>query len=210
MWRKPMRKFYLAALGALLSAGTALPAIAQESQSNDPAAVAAQAADRPIGAATIIGRDGQTMGSVNLRDTPQGVIMRISIKGLPPGERGIHIHQNGECDPATGFESAGEHFNPTGAEHGYLNPKGPHAGDLPNQWVSDDGVLEATVLAPMVMMVNGENEDPSAERSVIASSKINTAIVVHAHADDYATSPSGDSGERIACGVIKLAPPLAG
>jgi Cu-Zn family superoxide dismutase len=205
-----MRKFYLAALGALLSAGTALPGIAQESQSNDPAAVAAQAADRPIGAATIIGRDGQTMGSVNLRDTPQGVIMRISIKGLPPGERGIHIHQNGECDPATGFESAGEHFNPTGAEHGYLNPKGPHAGDLPNQWVSDDGVLEATVLAPMVMMVNGENEDPTTERSVIASSTINTAIVVHEHADDYATNPSGDSGERIACGVIKLAPPLAG
>jgi Cu-Zn family superoxide dismutase len=205
-----MHKFCLAALVALLSAGSALPGVSQESQSADPAAAAAQASERPIGAATIIGRDGNTLGSVNLRDTPQGVIMRISIKGLQPGERAIHIHENGECDPATGFESAGGHFNPKGAEHGYLNPKGPHAGDLPNQWVSDDGVLEATVLAPMVMLVNGENEDPDAERSAIASSTIQTAIIVHEHADDYASDPSGEAGGRLACGVIELAPPFAG
>jgi Cu-Zn family superoxide dismutase len=150
------------------------------------------------------------MGSANFRDTPNGVIIRLTLAGLPPGERAIHIHENGECDAVGGFASTGGHFNPTNAQHGLLNDGGPHAGDLPNQWVLDDGTLEATVFAPGLAIVVGEDQNPDDERAVIAGSTTNTAIIVHEGADDYVTDPSGEAGGRLACGVIELAPPFGG
>ena len=197
---------------AMLAAASTVPAISQEAGAAPDVTVAGpdQAAERPIGAATFLDADGATIGSANLRDTPHGVVIRITIKGLEPGEKAVHIHENGECDPAGGFESAGGHFNPSGARHGYLAPEGPHAGDLPNQWVTEDGVLEATVLSPMTALVTGEQENPGEGRFVIASSTENTAIVVHEGADDYASDPAGHAGGRIACGVIELAPPFGG
>jgi superoxide dismutase, Cu-Zn family len=215
-----MHKHFLTPLAALLIAGSVLATHAQDTDAPageapagddaaDEAVGMAQAMDRPIAAATLIGKDGETLGSANLRDTPHGVVMRITLEGLPPGERGIHIHENGECDPATDFESAGDHFNPTGASHGYLNPDGPHAGDLPNQGVRDDGTLDVTVFAPMVALVVGENENPD-DRAVIAGSTTKTALVIHEGADDYLSDPAGESGGRLACGVIELAPPFGG
>jgi superoxide dismutase, Cu-Zn family len=224
-----MIKHVLSPLAAMLVAGSVLAAHAQDTdapavdapageapageapagEAADEAVGTAQAMDRPIAAATLIGKDGETLGSATLRDTPHGVVMRITLEGLPPGERGIHIHETGECDPATDFESAGGHFNPTGASHGYLSPDGPHAGDLPNQWVRDDGTLDVTIFAPMVALAVGENENPD-DRAVIAGSTTKTALVVHEGADDYISDPSGESGGRLACGVIELAPPFGG
>src|SRR5690606_10623045 len=121
-------------------------------------------------------------------------------------EKALHIHQNGECDPAGGFESAGGHFNPPGAEHGYLAAQGPHAGDLPNQLVGEDGKLEASLFAPMAAVAADANASPGEGRFVIAGGDTKTAIVLHEKADDYASQPSGDAGGRIACGVIEVQP----
>jgi Cu-Zn family superoxide dismutase len=176
----------------------------------DEAVGTAQAMDRPIAAATLTGKDGEQVGSVNLRDTPHGVVMRITLEGLPAGEHGIHIHEVGECDAASGFESAGGHLSGAGGGHGYLNPDGPHDGDLPNQWIGEDGKLDVTLFSPRLALVVGEENNPDDDRTVIAGSTTKTAIIVHEKADDYITDPSGESGARLACGVIELAPPFGG
>ncbi len=87
--------------------------------------------------------------------------------------------------------SAGEHFNPTNAEHGYLAAKGPHAGDMPNQHVGADGVLRAQVFNSMVQLDGGE----AAIRG--------RALMIHGGQDDYKSQPSGDAGKREACAVIE-------
>ena len=99
-------------------------------------------------------------------------------------------------------------FQSVRGEHGYLDVDGPHAGDLPSQWVEENGVLEATVFAPMAALAAGDDDaDPGEGRHVIAGGTMKTAIVVHEKADDYASQPSGEAGARIACGVIELASP---
>src|SRR5688572_17430384 len=130
-----MRMCTLTAFAALLTAASMAPAFPQESgQAADQTTTGTdQVVDGPTAAATVIGKDGQTVGSANLRDTPNGVLIRLSLEGLPPGEKAVHIHENGECDPAGSFQSAGGHFNPSGASHGYLHADGPHPGDLPSQ-----------------------------------------------------------------------------
>lgn len=125
-----------------------------------------------------------------------GVHITVSAIGLPPGVRGFHIHEVGECDPSDGFDSAGGHFNPTGADHGWDAPGGPHAGDLPNLHVSEDGTVAVELFHTLVSLEEG------AERSLIGGN--GTSILIHEHADDYTTQPVGDSGDRIACGVIEL------
>jgi Cu-Zn family superoxide dismutase len=167
-----------------------------------------QEMDRPTAAATLIGLDGETMGSATFMETPHGVVIRVTVEGLEPGERAIHIHENGECDAAGGFESAGGHFNPTGAAHGLLNAEGPHAGDMPNQYVPDTGKLDVNLFNPMIKIVAGEDNGSDDDRGVIAGSDVSTAIMIHEHADDYVSDPAGEAGGRIACGVIELAPPF--
>ena len=157
-----------------------------------------QASGEPAATASLVGKDGKTVGSADLRETPNGVLVRLTLDGLPPGEKAVHIHENGECDAAGGFESAGGHFNPSDAPHGYLDADGPHAGDLPNQQVGEDGALEATVFAPMASLA----ENPGEGRYAIAGTT-KRAIVVHEGADDYASAPSGNAGGRLACGVIE-------
>jgi superoxide dismutase, Cu-Zn family len=99
----------------------------------------------------------------------------------------------GACDPP-GFQSAGGHFNPLGWEHGFLNPRGPHAGDLPNIHVPAGGRLELEVLAPGLTLGPGPTTLFDADGS---------ALVIHEGVDDYRTDPTGNAGDRIACAVIR-------
>jgi Cu-Zn family superoxide dismutase len=160
-------------------------------KSAEPAAAAAQAV------AQIAPTQGNTAnGALALAPSPQGVRITGSIQGLKPdAEFGFHVHEKGDCTAPDG-SSAGAHFNPTQAEHG--NPTGPahHAGDLPNIKSNAEGVAQVDTTAAG-MSLQG---DPGTDL-------MGKAIVVHESPDDYTTQPSGNSGKRIACGVIATPSP---
>jgi len=142
--------------------------------------------------AAIADSSGQALGSVQLRDSVGGVVVHARITGLKPGNHGFHVHAVGRCDPPT-FESAGAHWNPTNKQHGRQNPAGWHAGDLANLGASADGIAEVD-----------QTLDGTTLRALLAGD--GSALVVHADPDDNRTDPSGNSGARIACGVIQGAP----
>lgn len=144
---------------------------------------------------TITLRDasGRTVGTALLTPATEGVQVVLSASGLPAGVHGVHIHQTGQCD-APDFTTAGGHFNPTSRQHGTQNPAGPHAGDLPNLTVDANG---RGTLHAVAMGVTLEGDGANSLRK-----DGGTSLMVHATADDYRTDPSGNSGARIACGVI--------
>jgi Cu-Zn family superoxide dismutase len=142
--------------------------------------------------ADIVNAQGQKIGTARILAAKQGVKIEVNVSQLPPGLHGIHIHNVGKCD-GPDFTSAGPHLNPDMKKHGKDNPEGPHAGDLLNIEVKADGAAKATLWDKMVTLGDGPG-------SVFHDG--GTAIVIHAKEDDYKTDPSGNSGPRIACGVI--------
>jgi len=158
-------------------------------------AAAAMADSAPKSAhADIMDAKGAKVGTAKIKAVKDGVQISVKVTGLAAGEHGIHIHTVGKCEgPA--FTSAGGHFNPTSAHHGMNNAADPHPhlGDLPNLKVGADGKGSATIVAKGVTLGEGAN-------SLFHDG--GTALVIHAKADDYMTDPSGNSGDRIACGVI--------
>lgn len=138
--------------------------------------------------------DGNTIGTATLTEGKNGVTIHLKAEKLPPGVHGFHIHEKGECQGA-GFESAGGHFNPYNKEHGLDNPKGPHAGDLPNIEVDQNGKVDVKVVAPLVTLEEGKENSLFDEDG--------SALMIHEKADDNKTNPAGDAGSRIACGVIQ-------
>jgi superoxide dismutase, Cu-Zn family len=142
----------------------------------------------------LIDAKGESVGTAELTEEENGVLVNVKAENLPEGPHGFHFHEAGKCE-APDFETAGGHFNPTDAEHGLENDKGPHAGDLPNLEVGKDGKVEEEFIAEHVTLKAGEANSLLKEGG--------TALVIHAEADDGTTQPSGDSGDRIVCGVIQ-------
>lgn len=138
--------------------------------------------------------DGKTTGTAELEETDDGVNVHVKAEGLPAGMHGFHFHETGVCETPD-FESAGGHFNPEETKHGLEMEGGPHAGDMPNLEVGEDGTVDDEFTAKNVTL---ELNEPN---SLLKDT--GTALVIHSGQDDGKTQPSGDSGERIACGVIK-------
>jgi superoxide dismutase, Cu-Zn family len=173
------------------SADTADAPAATDSAAMDsaPAGVAQPAASA---SAQLSPTQGNTAaGSLSLSADAETVRVNGTLQGLPPNaELGFHVHEKGDCS-APDAESAGAHFNPTNAQHG--NPQGEphHAGDMLNAKSDAQGTAQVETVATGVSLGTGQPNDVRGK-----------AIVLHAKADDYASQPSGNSGARIACGVI--------
>jgi Cu-Zn family superoxide dismutase len=145
--------------------------------------------------ATLQDSSGRRVGTVRLTDAgAAGVVVDASVEGLSAGQHGIHFHAVGQCVTTGGFASAGGHANPTGRKHGLENPEGPHAGDLPNIVVGADQRGTLRVTTPRVTL--GDDVGSLLDED-------GSAVVVHAAQDDQRTDPSGNSGARVACGVVK-------
>ena len=134
---------------------------------------------------------GKDVGSVVIWDQGAGVALEVNVHDLTPGEHGIHFHQVPKCE-GPDFKSAGGHFNPESKKHGFDSPEGHHAGDMKNVTVGANGKAKARLEDADVTLKDGPH-------SLLTNG---AAIVIHAKADDYKTDPSGNSGDRIACGVI--------
>ncbi|ANW00906.1 superoxide dismutase family protein [Bradyrhizobium icense] len=161
----------------------ALPAFAQKSASANEEAKA-----------TFVGGKGEQIGKGELVQMPGGVLIKAELRGLPPGEHAFHIHGIGKCETSDQFKSAGDHFAPLGHKHGYASEGGYHAGDMPNQFVGQDGTLRLNVINANVTLGSGKNSLLDQDGS---------SLVIHAKPDDYKSQPSGDAGDRIACAVIE-------
>ena len=146
----------------------------------------------PTTSAPLIDAQGRPVGEARLQQTPNGLLLKLELRNATPGTHAIHIHQVGRCD-APSFESAGGHFGPGNKGHGFLNSRGPHAGDLPNLEVPATGQLSVEHLLKDVTLDGGPASLLDGDGS---------ALVIHAEKDDYASDPAGKSGDRIACGRI--------
>lgn len=145
-------------------------------------------------ATTVVDSTGKNVGTIELTETDTGVRIRLLLKGLEPGKKAIHFHEVGKCKQPD-FVTSGGHMNPTGKQHGFDNPKGYHVGDLPNLIVSKKGEVDLEITTPLVTLGKGKSNS--------LLDKDGSAIIIHEKADDYVTDPSGNSGNRIACGIIK-------
>lgn len=135
---------------------------------------------------------GETIGNATLTQNADGsVFVQVKVRGLPQGVHGIHIHSVGACSPD--FAAAGAHYNPLSKQHGFDNPAGPHAGDLPNLNIAADGTGTLDFTTSMVTLTPGAATLFDADGS---------AFIIHAYTDDQKTDPAGNSGLRIACAVI--------
>lgn len=144
--------------------------------------------------ATVLGAEGQRIGEVTADQGPNGVLMTIRVSGLTPGPHGIHLHRVGTCADHGSFTASQGHVAPSGKPHGFLNPDGHHAGDLPNLIVAADGTAHVELFNPLVSVSDG----PTA---LLDSD--GTALVIHANPDDHLTQPIGGAGPRLACAVFE-------
>ena len=143
---------------------------------------------------SIVDSAGATVGFVASMLDAQGLTLDINVYRLPRGQHGLHLHEVGKCDPPE-FASAVAHWNPLNKQHGHQNPQGPHQGDLGNIDVGADG--RAHVTRMIALPVPAARQPSEANLSATGLS-----LVIHKSADDEKSDPSGNSGDRIACGVV--------
>lgn len=137
--------------------------------------------------------DSDLVGTATFDENEEGVMLHLNLEDVPAGEFGMHIHEIGEATPPS-FEDAGDHFNPTDAEHGFDSEDGHHLGDLPNLEVPENGVVNETIEIPEVSLL------PDAEYTL--ATEEGTSLIIHTEPDDYESQPSGEAGERMIGGVI--------
>jgi Cu-Zn family superoxide dismutase len=132
--------------------------------------------------------DGADVGTVTATARGQDIVIAVTAAGMTAGDHGIHVHTTGKCEGPK-FESAGAHWNPGGAKHGLSNPQGQHHGDMPNLTIATDGSSQMDYTIKGTSIAELLDADGA-------------ALVIHAKPDDQMTDPSGNSGDRIACGVF--------
>lgn len=141
--------------------------------------------------AKVLDATGRELGVLTFVDAGAAISVDGTLRGLTPGSHGMHLHAVGRCD-SPDFASAGAHWSPTPMQHGTTNQAGPHHGDLMNLTVGADSSAVVKMSTPAGSL-RGENPLLDADGA---------ALVIHATGDDYKTNPSGNSGARIACGVV--------
>jgi Cu-Zn family superoxide dismutase len=175
--------------GAML----AVAACATDTGTTEQGAIVSSTIGPPVLTAAVRDAQGRSRAGARVEQAGDSLRVRVEATGMSPGTYGVHLHTVGRCDPPA-FTTAGPHWNPTGQKHGKDNPQGMHKGDLPNLMVGADGrgTFEYTI--------------PNASLSGMSPAKLidedGAAVVIHAKADDYRTDPSGNSGDRVACGVL--------
>lgn len=160
----------------------------------------AQRRENSVSAANAIlyNTSGAPVGTAQIWQDKNGLVhVDIASLSLPAGTHGIHFHGVGKCEASGAFASAGGHYNPMGLEHGLNNPKGPHAGDNPNIEIPASGVGNVSFTTDRVSLTPGTRSLFDADGS---------SLVIHAAADDQVSNPAGNSGARIACGVVTALP----
>jgi Cu-Zn family superoxide dismutase len=136
-------------------------------------------------------KGGEAHGVVTFTMTQGGVRVEAEVRGLTPGLHGFHIHEFGDCSTPDAM-SAGGHFNPTKMEHGAPTGGPRHVGDLGNIEANARGVAKLDLVDPTLMFAG-------------PTSILGRALIVHAKPDDMKTQPTGNAGDRVACGVIGVA-----
>jgi superoxide dismutase, Cu-Zn family len=141
---------------------------------------------------TLKNAKGETVGTAAIASLQNGVKINLDVQGLPPGPHAIHFHENGTCQTPS-FETAGGHFAPHRKQHGFDSGGGPHAGDMSNFFVADNGSAKVEMVNTAVNFGKGSD-------SLLKTG--GTALIIHEKGDDYKTQPAGDAGGRLACGEI--------
>lgn len=191
----------LALAAAPLSAAQPAPATpAQPAGQPAEARIAQPGTLAPAAVADIKDATGKTIGRAFFYEGPQGMLIRLEVGAQKPGWHGVHIHEKGVCT-APGFESAGGHLNPAKKAHGLLHPGGAEAGDLPSFFVEQNGIGRTSLFTDLI------SARGAGGRATLLDAD-GASIVIHAGPDDQSSQPTGNSGARVACGVI-TAPPAA-
>jgi len=185
-FQPPIHHLPLLATALLLAACSGAPEGGNNVTANKAAAV------NPSAVAILKDATGKDIGEAQFTEENGGISVAVSASGLTPGVHGTHIHMTGKCD-GPDFKSAGGHWNPTSHQHGFENPQGSHKGDLPNMTVAADGIGTVQFTIPGAAIQGGENALLDTDGA---------AIVIHAGPDDMKSDPAGNSGDRVACGII--------
>jgi superoxide dismutase, Cu-Zn family len=168
-----------AAIAALAACGAATQQGAANARPREFSAPIYDAGNRQVGSFTVT------------QVSADSVRLVVESTGLPAGTHGTHLHAVGRCEPPA-FTTAGPHLNPANRQHGLRNPQGPHLGDMPNLTVGANGqgrletIVRGSITPGRAPLFDADG----------------TALVVHAGTDDQVTDPAGNSGARIACGIL--------